>query len=150
MSCGKKFDSGSCVCDILREIADAQQDILADCDVSCENSINELLGEARPTPSKDTVPVLLYCDGNCEPFKGFAVKDNHDKDVVASFFFRVKEVFDDCCAVLELLRAPGEEADPKSPTKQSAKELRRTGLCITVDLKCFCHVTCLPAINAIP
>ncbi|MBM7571554.1 CotY/CotZ family spore coat protein [Aquibacillus albus] len=148
MSCGKKFDSGNCVADILREIADAQSDLVSDCITSCEQSIADLLGDTAPS-NLDTVPVILYCKGDCKPFKGFGAESREFCDVVASFFFRVKSVDKDNCAVVELLRADVDDKDPHSPTKQDACALEATGICITVDLDCFCHVTCLPAINAL-
>ncbi|WP_163972051.1 CotY/CotZ family spore coat protein [Oceanobacillus halotolerans] len=150
MGCGKKFETGNCVCDILREIADAQEDIVENCcDTSCEQSISDLLGETDPGNGLDTVPVLLYCKDGCEPFRGYGADPDDIRNIVGSFYFRVKDVDDDCCAVLELLRDPS-DGDPKpdNPVEQHTGELRATGICMTVDLNCFCHVTCLPAISA--
>ncbi|RDW18285.1 spore coat protein [Oceanobacillus arenosus] len=153
MGCGKDFDTGSCVADILKEIVEAQNDIVENCcDTGCEQSINDLLGESEKGNGLDTVPIILYNrDGS--PFKGFGAPKDHHKigEIVASFIFRVKKVFDDNCAVLELLLSDGETCGHdhlKDPTDQSTKDLEATGICITVDLNCFCHVTCLPAINA--
>ncbi|GAB3789776.1 CotY/CotZ family spore coat protein [Virgibacillus kimchii] len=151
MGCGKKDRvTDNCVCDILREIADAQQDVVETCcDTSCEQSISDLLGETDVTNGLDTVPVILYCK-DCKPFKGYGALQDRIGDVMGSFYFRVKSVDKDCCAVVELLRDPADEnRDPKSPVDQKTKNLRATGICITVDLDCFCHVTCLPAISAI-
>lgn len=148
--CGKDFDTGNCVCDILKEIADAQNDVVENCcDTSCERSISDLLGETDNGNGLDTVPVLLYCKGNCKPFKGYGAHPDNIGDVMGSFYFRVKRVDDDCCATLELLRDPGDDCDdPESPVEQDTGCLRATGICITVSLDCFCHVTCLPAIDA--
>ncbi|WP_138416397.1 CotY/CotZ family spore coat protein [Aquibacillus sediminis] len=150
MSCGKKFDSGNCVADILRDIADAQTDIIDNgCITSCERSIADLLGETAPTSENDTVPVILYCKGDCKPFQGFGVPEDDLWNAFGSFYFRVKSVDEDNCAVLELLRDPNDDDEcPKSPADQDTSHLRATGVCMTVDLDCFCHVTCLPAINA--
>ncbi|RWZ55122.1 spore coat protein [Halobacillus fulvus] len=172
MSCGKKYDSGSCVIDILKDIVDAQNDVLHECVTSCEQSIADLLGDTGGGSNFDTVPVILYCK-DCKPFKGFGSKKggNHC-EVKGSFFFRVKSVDEHGCAVLELLFADNhhhhggvggmEESsseshhhhhhnkfDPKSPADQSCEDLRASGICITVDLNCFCHVTCLPATAAL-
>lgn len=166
MSCGNNFDSGSCVIDILKDIVDAQNDVLHECTTSCEQSIADLLGDTGGS-NFDTVPVILYCK-DCKPFKGFGSKKSDDDcQVKGSFFFRVKSVDDDGCAVFELLFAEnnhgsvaGEESpdeswgrhhgfNPKSPADQSCKNLRASGICITVDLNCFCHVTCLPATAAL-
>lgn len=148
--CGKDFKTGNCVCDVLKEIARAQRDINEfECDTSCEKSISDLLGEREERNSLDTVPVLLYCHDGCHPFKGYGAHPRNIAKVVSSFYFRVKSVSDDCCAVLEILRDPSDSnLNPKCPTEQHTKHLRSTGICITVDVKCFCHVTCLPAISA--
>lgn len=155
MTCGSKFDSGNCVADILREIADAQTDIVENgCVTSCEQSISDLLGDnTLPAANQlDTVPVLLYCKGDCKPFKGFGAPTKgigKVGDVFSSFFFRVKSVDEDNCAVLELLAEEDDQDDcPKDPCDQDVEDLAVTGVCITVDLDCFCHITCLPAISA--
>ncbi|RLL45077.1 spore coat protein [Oceanobacillus piezotolerans] len=155
MGCGKNHDTGNCVEDILRDIVEAQNDIIENCcDTSCEQSISDLLGETDNPNGLDTVPVILYCK-DCKPFKGFgAERKIHNgfgmSDIVASFIFRVKKVDEDGCAVLELLLADGQTCGKdhlKDPTDQDTKRLEGTGICITVDLDCFCHVTCLPAIS---
>ncbi|WP_217585910.1 CotY/CotZ family spore coat protein [Lentibacillus saliphilus] len=150
MGCGKVHDTGNCVCDILKEIADAQQDIVENCcETSCEQSINDLLGEGDRGNGLDTVPVLLYCKDGCKPFLGFGADPDDIRDIVGSFYFRVKRVDNDCCAVLELLRDPHDpDEKPECPVSQFTGHLQSTGICITVDLNCFCHVTCLPAISA--
>ncbi|AIF42791.1 CotY/CotZ family spore coat protein [Virgibacillus sp. SK37] len=150
MGCGKEFSTGNCVCDILKDIVEAQQDVVENCCItSCERSISDLLGESDNGNGLDTVPVILYCKDGCKPFKGFGADPDDIGDMMASFFFRVKRVDDDCCAVLELLRDPHDNnPNPCDPVEQDTKPLRATGICITVDLNCFCHVTCLPAVSA--
>jgi Spore coat protein Z len=159
MGCGhgrvEGTETNSCVCDILRDIVDAQNDVIENvCQTSCEQSINDLLGETEPGSGLDTVPVILYCAGDCKPFKGFGARRGNTLgtigDLQASFIFRVKNVTEDCCAVLELLRDPNDPCDCdhlKDPCDQETGNLQNTGICITVDLNCFCHVTCLPAIS---
>lgn len=150
MSCGKDYRTGSCVCDILKQIANAQKNIFEnECDTSCEKSISDLLGETEVRNGLDTVPVLLYCKDSCKPFKGYGAHPRNIGNMESSFYFRVKSVTDDCCAVVELLRDPDDDnCDPHNPIDQHTKHLRTTGICITVDAKCFCHITCLPAISA--
>ncbi|MBS2967902.1 spore coat protein [Metabacillus sp. KIGAM252] len=79
-----------------------------------------------------------------------------------SAFFRVSSVdTENCCAQLELLCVEG--TGPAGTNVQfgpfpnqlddgclvlEEPVFRRTGICITVDLKCFCGVSCLPAVNA--
>lgn len=150
MSCGKEMHTGSCVCNVLKEIARAQKDITEfHCDTSCEKSINDLLGDTEVRNNLDTVPFILYCDSSCKPFKGYGAHPRNISKIVSSYYFRVKSVTNDCCAVIELLRDPGDNNfHPKDPADQQTKHLRATGICMTIDAKCFCHITCLPAINA--
>lgn len=158
MGCGNREHGTNCVCKVLREIADAQQNVTnSDCDVSCKKSIRDLLGDTEVRNNFDTVPVILYCKGNCKPFKGFGAHPDRVSRVFASFYFRVKKVDRNCCATLELLFDPSDVVsagenrkrpnNPVDPVDQKTRNLRRTGICITVDLKCFCHVTCLPAVS---
>ncbi|SFD39213.1 spore coat protein Z [Lentibacillus persicus] len=151
MGCGKEHHTGNCVCDILKEIVEAQNDVVENCcSTSCEQSISDLLGETDAGNGLDTVPLILYCKDGCKPFKGFGANPDDIGEMTSSFFFRVKRVDDDCCAVVELLRDPYDDDDcPKDPVDQKTKSLSATGICITVDLNCFCHVTCLPAVNAL-
>lgn len=156
MGCGcDKKHGKNCVCEIVKEIIDAQNDITENCCItSCEQSINDLLGETEPGTGLDTVPIILYCEGDCKPFQGFGALPTRDVDSVGkmqgSFIFRPKKMLHDCCAVLELVRSRDESPDKcgfKSPCEQKTTNLEATGICITVDLKCFCHITCLPAVS---
>lgn len=150
---GEVSPSGSCVVDIVQEIVDAQNDVVENCcTTSCEQSINDLLGETEPGNGLDTVPIILYCKDGCKPFQGFgALPDNETPSgldcLVSSFIFRAKKVLADDCAVLELVACPGEDCGFKSPCEQNTTDLEATGICITVNLRCFCHITCLPAIS---
>ena len=151
--CGKDFDSGHCVIDVISEIVKAQKDVVDNtCSTSCEQSINDLLGETDNGSGLDTVPVILY-NKDGKPFKGFGADRKYEDKIgpiVASFIFRPKRIDKDGCAVLELLIAhdqPCGYGDLKDPTDQKTKNLKATGICITVDLHCFCHITCLPAIS---
>ncbi len=152
MGCRKDHDTGNCVCDIVKAIADAQSDVVENCcDVSCEKSIEDLLSPVAAN-DLDTVPFILFCEGDCKPFKGFGVrKDNSDLECFESFIFRVKSVDKDCCALLELLDT-GDGNACKDPCDQfkgdvGTGDLTRTGICITVDLDCFCGISCLPAVS---
>src|SRR5690625_7541836 len=107
MGCGKEHATGSCVCNVLKSIANAQRDVVEnECDTSCEKSISDLLGETEVRNGLDTVPVLLYCEDGCKPFKGYGAHPRNIGKVMSSFYFRVKSVTNDCCAVLELLSDP--------------------------------------------
>ncbi|MGD6843450.1 CotY/CotZ family spore coat protein [Bacillus infantis] len=180
MVCGDHFDTGSCVCDVLAEIADAQQDVHG-CLGSCSESVRELIGGLAPT-NFNTVPVQLICNsqnsntgaggpptvtggfcGNVFIAQGFRRPTTGAGTTAlvyaTSTFFRVTSVdTDKCCAVLELLCAPADVPPGPSPADLTdacletipAATFTRTGICINVDLNCFCGVSCLPAVNAVP
>ncbi|QGH34603.1 spore coat protein [Gracilibacillus salitolerans] len=144
----------SCVCDVVRAIADAQDNVVEiGCDVSCARSIQDLVSPARGN-GLDTVPFILY-DKKGKPFKGFGTEVSDGRfECFSSFIFRVTEVDDeDCCAVLELLVFDNDDTTCGDPCEQldneKIKDLQRTGICITVDLDCFCAITCLPAVSVL-
>src|SRR5690625_1093723 len=128
--CGKEHQTGNCVCDVLKEIEDAQNDIQEICcDSSCDQSIKDLLGETEAPNGLNTVPVILYCKDSCKPFKGYGAHPRKISQVTSSFYFRVKNVTNDCCAVLELLRDRNDtDRNPNNPVDQKTERLRTTGI----------------------
>ncbi|HHY72439.1 MAG TPA: spore coat protein [Bacillus bacterium] len=173
MSCGKGNHhhlhpemTSNCVCDVVRAIAEAQNEVVENvCDVSCERSIESLLDPAAAN-DLNTVPFILYGQ-DLMPFKGFGIdfkrnknnQNNPQFECIESFIFRVKTVDEDCCAVIELLAfgenqgggGGGNKIQEDNPCNQingqKLEDLVGTGICITVDLKCFCAITCLPAVS---
>ncbi|MCA1010978.1 CotY/CotZ family spore coat protein [Halobacillus halophilus] len=161
---GKHYEN--CVSDVLEAILAAQKKADKDngCHSSCKQSIEDLLGERKVR--KNTIPFILYC--GCEPYKGTGVTTYHCHSkktkfkCVNSFIFKVKDIEKDC-AVLELLvfksdlkhaKDQGEKCHSKADHSacgqidhKEVDDLTGTGICITVDLSCFCSITCLPAIH---
>ncbi|WAA13081.1 CotY/CotZ family spore coat protein [Fervidibacillus halotolerans] len=140
----------NCVCDTLLSIVEAQDQVENDCQFSCDTAIQELVGGA--SSPYNTIPVMLTCKGTCELFVGHGVRRSDETDteldVINSIVFRVNDVDPEtCCATLELLQ----EADTRNRgdllKKIEHADLEATNVCITVDLKCFCAVTCLPPVN---
>ncbi|WP_018930851.1 CotY/CotZ family spore coat protein [Gracilibacillus lacisalsi] len=147
-------NGNGCVCDVVRAIADAQDNVVEiGCDVSCARSIQNLVSPVNGN-ALDTVPFILY-DKKGKPFKGFGTEVRGGRfECFNSFIFRVTEVDDeDCCAVLELLVFDNDDTTCGDPCEQLDNEqvanLERTGICITVDLDCFCAITCLPAVSVL-
>ena len=156
----------NCVEEVLEAILEAQKKVKEDhdcCKTSCKESIDELLHEKKP-PKKNTIPFILYC--GCEPFKGTGVTTYscHSKKkrfkCVESFIFKIKDL-EKGCAVLELLTFKTDHKHSDSDGKHECKDLHsvcsqidhkcvsdlvETGICITVDLSCFCAISCLPAV----
>ena len=159
-----EYNNEYCVQDVLRAILKAQRKAKGEdqCQISCENAINDLLGKKRSV-KKNTIPFILYC--GCEPYKGTGVatyscssKQSKRFKCIESYIFKIKELNGNC-AILELLAF---ECDLKytadsygkcgltGPCSQIdnkyVKDLRRTGICINVDLSYFSSVSCMPAI----
>ncbi|WP_060673299.1 CotY/CotZ family spore coat protein [Rossellomorea vietnamensis] len=157
-----------CVEDVLEAILEAQKKAKKDhgCDTSCKKSIEDLLCEKKKH-KKNTIPFILYC--GCEPFKGTGVTTYHCHSkkkkafkCIETYVFKIIDL-DYKCATLELLTFKSDHKgddshhhhDNKcalsSPCKQidhkSVEDLMDTGICITVDLSCFCAITCLPAVH---
>ncbi len=156
----KGKDEQVCVEEILEAILKAERKVEVDhkkkCS-SCKESIEDLLEEERKKPKKNTIPFILYC--GCEPFKatGVTTCPGGPKDkrfaCITSFIFKIKDLKGQC-AELELLAFKSKKDGDKklcSPCDQinyeCVEDLVRTGICINVDLSCFCGVTCLPAVR---
>lgn len=158
MGCGSEFYTSNCVCDTLLAIVEAQEKVnpVTGCTNSCSTAIQELVNGVVNGVA-DTIPVMLYCKGTCAPFVGQGVARNIVSGVlqtspflpVSGCIFRVVDVDPEtCCAVLEILTFNGnydvayEDYSCLSGLDQ-ATELVTTDVCITVDLNCFCGVTCI-------
>ncbi|ALC91834.1 hypothetical protein AM500_20115 [Bacillus sp. FJAT-18017] len=164
MSCGSEFFTSNCVCDTLLAIVKAQDKVNPireddDCEFGCERAIHELV-EGVQNNMNDTIPVILVCKSTCEPFKAVGVKrsgsNSHPFEVVTGCVFRVVDVDPDtCCATLEILKkvkssgGSGSKHEHDDDTfdcvkdLEKAHKLKRTGVCITIDLNCFCGVSCV-------
>lgn len=160
MSCGKDFHTNNCVCDTLLAIVEAQEKVSPtadDCAFSCNTAIRELV--AGVTTPANTIPVILTCKNSCLPFVGVGVGRRttgtplRPFDVTLGVVFRVVDVDPDtCCATLEILDPEPSEGNPIANCDDpcfflnqlnNAQRLESTGVCITVDLDCFCAVACI-------
>lgn len=166
-----------CVTSIVRKILNAQKQATlggADCLTSCDQSIKDLLASPGYRPTRHTtIPFILYSKGCNKPFfgSGFCVDEEGMFNCVESPVFRVKGFSKGSsnCAVLELLTpvvddndAGGNEGDGTFQNEngvcgsvceyfgtQEFSNFEATGICITVDLSCFCGISCLPAITPV-
>lgn len=158
-NCHKDKDKRACVEEILEAILKAQRKVEKEHDMkcsSCEESFEELLEDSKKFKN-NTIPIILYC--GCEPFKaeGVATCPVGMKDkkfvCITSFIFKIRDLKGNC-AVLELLtfKPKRDRCDKfKSPCDQIdhqlVNDLVKTGICINVDLSCFCGVSTLPAVR---
>ncbi|WP_051348538.1 CotY/CotZ family spore coat protein [Peribacillus kribbensis] len=146
------------------------------CTTSCNRSIRELLGgvsghhgNGNVSPF-NTIPVILTSKSTALPYLGLGFRretsyGSHHSNLVLfeTIVFRVVDVCPDtCCATLELLTteclidirddlADLDSLVAKIQTIAAAidEPFLSTGICITVDLDCFCAVACLPATTVI-
>lgn len=146
MGCKSKKDMSNCVCDTLLSIVEAQDQVENGCQFSCSSAIQELMG-GNVSPN-NTIPIMLTCSGTCDLFVGSGVRRNGTAtglDVINSIVFRVNDVDPEtCCATLELLQEANTKNKSDLLDKIESTPLEATNVCITVDLDCFCAVTCLP------
>lgn len=104
MGCGKKDDvygSKSCVCEVVRAIKDIQDNAedVCECPTNCFlEPLGTLVSPSKRQNADTRVFVLKTADGS--PFHAFF--RGSDCSCV-SIFFRVEDVFDNCCAVLRVL-----------------------------------------------
>lgn len=165
MGCGRIEDVNEernerkrgCVCDVVRAIKDIQDQATREecpqCPTSCFlEPLGVLVSPAARRQADTRVFMLLTKNG--DPFKAFfRDTDNCDNDCI-SVFFRVEDIFDDCCATLrvleplddhrhevDLLNDEGTKIDLRRLCK--VRNFRLTGSCITVDLNCFCAIECV-------
>lgn len=144
--------SDNCVCDTVRAIYKMQEaaEDRNDCDNNCYDLLNSTGGKSKNKYT--TVPFSLY-DKQGNPFTITGYKKGESGcAAVETSFFRVSKMLSDCCAVLELLKDEsdyyhdgGDDIDGSSErggSYYSCPSLKRTRICVTVDLKCFCAIQC--------
>ncbi|WP_100330605.1 CotY/CotZ family spore coat protein [Bacillus xiapuensis] len=162
MSCDKHdpISGTGCVCEVVRAIKDIQDQTMGEECLECKDCFIEPLGDLAGTRRRNAdtrVFTLTTKEGN--PFFAFfgPIDDpNHCDDVCVSIFFRVEDVFDNCCARLRVLVPLNEDRDPVDITNDCCVDLskvcrvrnfRATRSCITVDLNCFCAVQCIKDVD---
>lgn len=165
MGCGHNndgFGSNNCVCEVVRAIKDIQDTAVSpeEC-AECSSCFNEPLGTlvspTRREPVDTRVFTLSTADGS--PFHAFFSGENN---ACVSIFFRVEDVFDNCCATLRVLIPGRREGGNFCPVNLissgdrccidltkvcQVERFRASNDCITVDLSCFCAVQCIADVD---
>ncbi|MCG3089671.1 CotY/CotZ family spore coat protein [Sporosarcina cyprini] len=158
----------NCICEVVRAIKrvqDIREDI--DCDDCRTDCFLTPLGSlVSPARQRANTRVFMLLDDEGNPFKALfnrrrihrenetANEQNKVRDCASCFsiFFRVQNVFDNCCATLQVLEprdARGRAVDLFKHGKLDldavcdAVRFEATGSCVTVDLKCFCGIQCV-------
>lgn len=172
MGCGRESTSvspimsGSCVCDVLQTILDLQvqreNNECGPCPSSC--FLEPLGGLVSPSRSNADTRVFMLVTKDGTPFKAFfknsrhhrnspgngaqgGMNNHHHHQSCFSVFFRVEDIFDDCCATLRVLK-PNRNILKECGSIDFNKicevtDFELTDSCITVDLNCFCGVQCV-------
>ncbi|WP_164670853.1 CotY/CotZ family spore coat protein [Virgibacillus doumboii] len=170
----KHCSSKGCVCDVVKKIVKAQDEVADNnnCRSGCNDAIQQLRrGNNNSNNVNTTIPIILYCEGSCDPFIGTGVFQAPMSDEDGTFFgnaetpiFRAKSFVDDsdCCVRLELL-LPVTDCeilmtkieDSHSalshyfPADDPVTGFQSTGICLTVDLNKFVGITCLDPVTPI-
>lgn len=154
MGCGKDKDKDMhgkhCVCEVVRaikDIQDAAEDV-CECPSNCfQEPLGSLVSPANKSKADTRVFVLKTADG--KPFHAFFKDDDCH---CVSIFFRVEDIFDNCCATLRVLRPLKDGRHTVNLAKNCCIDLNAvcevqgfeaTGDCITVDLTNFAAIQCI-------
>lgn len=178
MGCGRNHVAGvstnnhGCVCDVVRAILDIQtQAVQEECRTCMTNCFLEPLGGiVSPATRNADTRVFMLLTKTGAPFVSF-FKENQcvvngssnttnasQKMSCASVFYRVEDIFDDCCATLRILKPLHYEGGPPVNLVCSGSTIEfnkicevcaweATDSCITVDLRCFCAVQCIADVD---
>lgn len=144
----------NCVCQVVRAIKDIQDEAVEEeCFTCTSNCFVEPLGElALPARQRSDTRVFTLTNKNGDLFKAL-FKGTAGKCV--SVFFRVEDIFDNCCATLRVL-VPLKDTTvvnlfPNGTLSYEAlcsvNNWASSNSCITVDLHCFCAVQCIADVN---
>ena len=163
MGCGRVSSGGSsttgCVCEVVRAILDIQnQAVQDDCSSCTTNCFLEPLGgivsPARSSADTRVFTLLTKCGS---PFMANFSSEMNTDDVCTSIYFRVEDVFDDCCAtlrvliplgrtgVVDLLNTDGTHINMRAVC--DVEDFAASDSCVTVDLSCFCAVQCIADVD---
>ncbi len=166
MGCGKSkhdFGNENCVCQVVRAINDLQKAVEAEECEPCTSCFNEPLGSlVSPTNADTRVFILKTADGT--PFHAFFFEEGCPHACV-SIYFRVEEVFDNCCATLRVLMPGTQSGNTFTPVNLldgsskgdkccihlsevcNVNAFQPTNDCVTVDLSCFCAIQCVADVD---
>ncbi|WP_339251258.1 CotY/CotZ family spore coat protein [Sporosarcina sp. FSL W8-0480] len=178
MGCGRNEDVRSdsnrhsnCICEVVRAIKRVQgirdEVNCDDCKTDC--FLTPLGSLVSPSRQRANTRVFMLLDEKGNPFKAMFNRRRRFADIEAaapaseqggrrdcascfSIFFRVQNVFDNCCATLQVLEPRdirGRRVDLFKGGRldlDAVCEVERfeaTGTCVTVDLTCFCGIQCV-------
>lgn len=174
MNC-KKYDynCGNCISNVISKIIDAQDKVNKNkWNSGCEKSYMELLSQSNYNRNlNNTIPFFLTSKDN-KPYIASGIIKTPIKDYPNESYFKCIETpilravkFNDNKhngVVVELLRPVNANGIPiadhgeelcdffQEQTPYKTIQFRSTGICTTIDLDCFCGITCLNPIRPLP
>ena len=163
MGCGRDGVGGGmkdngCVCEVVRAILEIQNQATNDECSSCTTNcfLEPLGGIVSPARKSADTRVFTLLTKTGKPFMATFSSEEYP-EVCASMYFRVEDMFDDCCATLrvliplsdddavDLLSDDGTQVDLHSVC--DVNNFAASNSCITVDLSCFCAVQCIQDVD---
>ena len=162
---------------ILEAQREAVDECVTSCENSIEDLVSQRVRRRR---NDTTIPFMLICKEDCKPFvgAGFVNRDRgrRDFECIESPILRVRDFVRGSrnCVNVELLLPVGRRRDGEHHGEEHGEErehhdhhhhkdsfcdkfgrrrirnFRETGVCITLDLDCFCGITCLDPITPEP
>ena len=162
MGCGKnKFESSSredmmggsgCICEVVKTILKLQNQAVRHDDTCGTSCFIEPIGGLTRHGHADT-RVFMLLDNLGRPFK--VVAKNKDCTYTPTPFFRVEDVFGDCCATLRAVVAMEEEASVElfeegemvAEAFEDITRFKKTETCVTVDLNNFTAIQCVADVD---
>lgn len=167
MGCGRKFLESSslqgrrrhegCICEVVETILELQNHVVEEDDDTCGTScflepLGGINNKHRRSHADTRVFMLLTEDGS--PFKVMF----YDKDYgwYKTPFFRVEDMFGDCCATLRAIAPVSESYEPLSAVDGESLDasammefyhFKKTDTCVTVDLSRFAGIQCIADVN---
>ena len=122
------MDKQSCICIAMKTLL-KEQNIIAGIDMEFQFICS--------LKKMDTIPFMLSSSNKMKPFMAF-------NKCIMTPFFRLEKVDEQtCCAELSLLEAIDMEGNLADPF-DDFYALRKTKVCINVNLSCFCVINPLP------
>lgn len=170
MGCGRNMESSSssshgheekhhnvgCICEVVKTILRLQNRAVRNDDTCGTSCFVEPIGGISKHGKHADTRVFMLLDKNGKPFKVLFM----DKDWTFHFtpFFRVEDVFGDCCATLRAVAPVEENGDTVDVIDPDSNNLipevfsdifkyKKTDTCVTVDLNDFTAIQCVADVD---
>ena len=157
---GGEASNRGCVCEVVRAILDIQnaavQDECSRCTTNC--FLEPLGGIVNPARSSADTRVFTLLNKDGSPFFAQFSTSNGDGFPCVSIYFRVEDIFGNCCATLRVLVPLDDSEDPVDLLNGEGTAINfrevcnvcqfaASDSCVTVDLDCFCAVQCIDDVD---